>query len=91
MLSWQTFDWYADIQNTMRKAEPAVAAGRRKRPMKEWGFEKFLEEFSIEDMMDDFAAEVQEEMVALLRKAYISGYDSGVRLTTERLKQENQS
>lgn len=59
--------------------------------MKEWGFEKFLEEFSIEDMMDDFAAEVQEEMVALLRKAYISGYDSGVRLTTERLKQENQS
>lgn len=59
--------------------------------MKEWGFEKFLEEFSIEDMMDDFAAEVQEEVVALLRKAYISGYDSGVRLTTERLKQENQS
>ena len=54
--------------------------------MKDWGFEKFLEEFSVEDMMDDFASGMQEKIVALLRKAYISGYDSGVRLTTEQLR-----
>ena len=53
--------------------------------MKEWSFEKFLEEYAIEGMMDDFSSEFQEKIVALLRKAYISGYDSGVRLTTEQL------
>ena len=57
--------------------------------MKEWGFEKFLEEFTIENMMDDFTSGMQEKMVALLRKAYISGYDSGVRLTTEQLRQKD--
>lgn len=57
--------------------------------MKEWGFEKFLEDDSIEIMMDDFTSDMQEKMVALLRKAYISGYDSGVRLTTEQLKKED--
>ncbi len=57
--------------------------------MKEWGFEKFLEDDSIEIMMDDFASDIQEKMVTLLRKAYISGYDSGVRLTTEQFKKED--
>lgn len=72
----------------MRKSEPAKTWAEE-RPMKEWGFEKFLEEFPIENMMDDFASEMQEKMVVLLRKAYISGYDSGVRLTTEQLKRKD--
>ena len=34
-------------------------------------------------MLDDFAPKMQEKIVVLLRKAYISGYDDGVKLTTE--------
>ncbi len=53
--------------------------------MKEWAFEKFLEEYSIEMALDDFPPKIQEKVVTLLRKAYINGYDDGVKLTTEQL------
>ncbi|MEG2597514.1 MAG: hypothetical protein RR977_03715 [Oscillospiraceae bacterium] len=46
--------------------------------MKEWGFEKFLEQNEVETMMDQMLSGVQEDMVVLLRKAYLSGYDSGI-------------
>ena len=55
--------------------------------MKEWGFEKFLEQCDIEDMMDDLVAEMQEKMVILLRKAYISGYDNGIQLAAQQYQE----
>ncbi len=47
--------------------------------MKELGFEKFLEEYDVEMALDDFNSILQEKVIALMRKAYIDGYDTAVK------------
>ena len=54
--------------------------------MKELGFEKFLEEYDVEMALDDFNSLLQEKVVALLRKAYMEGYDAGVKQETLQFK-----
>ncbi len=47
--------------------------------MKELGFEKFLEEYSVEMALDDFPPILQEKVITLMRKAYIDGFDDAVK------------
>ncbi len=58
--------------------------------MKELGFENFLEEFSVETVLDEFPAKLQEKMTALLRDAYMCGYDNGVKQKALQLKNNKQ-
>ena len=56
--------------------------------MKELGFEKFLEEYEVEMALDEFNPILQEKIVALLRKAYIDGFDNGVKITSLQMKNQ---
>jgi len=56
--------------------------------MKELGFEKFLEEYTVEIALDDIPPKLQEKMVSLMRRAYITGYDDAVKQTTLQLEKQ---